>query len=240
MGRVAIVTGGNRGIGFAVAQELAARGCSVWIAARDPESGSEAAARLTDLGYDATALVLDVTDEGSIANAAARIMNEVGRLDILVNNAGQALDGDALPSAIGMACVRATFEINLFGVIAVTQAFLPFLRKSAGGRIVMVSSDIGSHGRRTDPSFAYYALNPLAYSASKAALNAATISFAKELIGTEIKVNAANPSFTSTALNGFTGVLTVEQGAAPIVALAMLADDGPTGVFWGPDGPEPW
>ena len=141
---------------------------------------------------------------------------------------------------MSLATGRATFDVNVFGCIRVTQIFLPLLRRSGAGRIVMVSSDIGSHQNQTNPSFPYYDLNPLIYISSKAALNAVTIAFAKELRATSIKVNAANPGFTATELNQYRGSNSVEQGAAPIVQLATLADDGPTGVFLGPHGPEPW
>ena len=237
---VALVTGANRGIGFEVARVLASKGCAVWLGARDIARGAAAASLLSAQGLDVTALELDVGDEQSVHCAAARVAAETCRLDILVNNAGIALDSGTSPSALEMERIRAMFETNLFGCIRTTQSFLPLLRRSAAGRIVMVGSDIGSHGRQTDPGFAYYDLNPMGYAASKAALNAVAIAFAKELRDSPIKVNVANPGFTATDLNDHRGVLTVEEGAAPIVALALLAGDGPTGRFLGPDGPEPW
>ncbi len=238
--RIALVTGATRGIGLEVARALAARGHSVLLGARNMARGREAAGRLRDQGLEVKALQLDVADEGSVLAAASLVGAEAGRLDILVNNAGVALDGGTPPSALDIARIRETFETNVFGCIRTTQAFLPLLQRSDAGRVVMVSSDIGSHGRQTDPAFPHYALNPMGYGASKAALNAVTIAFAKELRFSRIKVNAANPGFTATDLNGHRGVLTVEQGAAPIIALATLSDDGPSGSFLGPDGPEPW
>ena len=238
--RTALVTGATRGIGFEVARALAVRGFSVLLGARNMIRGREAAAHLRGQGLDVQALQIDVVDEGSVLCAAALVDAEAGRLDILVNNAGIALDGGAPPSALDIAQIRKTFETNVFGCIKTTQAFLPLLQRSDAGRVVMVSSDIGSHGRQTDPAFPHYTLNPMGYGASKAALNAVTIAFAKELRGSRIKVNAANPGFTATDLNGHRGVLTVEQGAAPIITLATLPDDGPSGSFLGPDGPEPW
>ncbi|WP_428391554.1 SDR family NAD(P)-dependent oxidoreductase [Lichenicoccus sp.] len=234
------MTGANRGIGFEVARVLASRGCAVWLGARDTARGAAAAGRLSAQGLDVTALDLDVADENSVRRAAARVTAAGCRLDILVNNAGVALGSGTSPSVLDMEQIRAMFEINLFGCIRTTQAFLPLLRHSAAGRVVMVSSDMGSQGHQTDPGFPYYDLNPMGYAASKAAMNAVAIAFAKELRGSPIKVNVANPGFTATDLNEHRGVRTVEQGAEPIVALAMLPDDGPTGSFLGPDGPEPW
>jgi NAD(P)-dependent dehydrogenase (short-subunit alcohol dehydrogenase family) len=239
-GTVALVTGANKGIGFEVARALAADGVMVWVAARDQTRGAAAVRQLRDDGLHVEQLLLDVIDESSVRHAAERVARESGRLDILVNNAGIALDAGIAPSEVDSEQIRATFEVNLFGAIRVTQAFLPLLRKSAAGRIVMVSSDIGSHHHQTNPDFPYYNMNPMAYAASKAALNAVTIAFSKELRDTAIKVNAANPSFTATDLNDHRGLLTVAQGAAPLLRLATLPDDGPTGTFLGPQGPEPW
>ncbi len=237
---IALVTGANKGIGFEVARQLAGRGYVVWLGARDAERGAAAESALQAQGLSVHYQQLDVLNDDSAAAAAKRIGEVSGRLDVLVNNAGIALDTGIAPSAVGLAAVRATFEANVFGCIRVTQAFLPLLRKSPGARIVMVSSDIGSHTHQTNPAFHGYALNPMAYASSKAALNAVTIAFAKELRETTIKVNAANPGFTATDMNGHHGFLTVEQGATPIVMLATLADNGPTGAFFGPNGPEPW
>ncbi len=238
--RTALVTGATRGIGFEVARALAVRGHCVWLGARDMARGTEAAARLSATGLDVRALQLDVVDQASVQRAAARLEAETGQLDILVNNAGIALDNGKPPSAEDIGRIGEMFETNVFGCIRTTQAFLPLLARSDAGRVVMVSSDIGSHAHQTNPAFPYYGLNPMGYGASKAALNAVTIAFAKELHGSRIKVNAANPGFTATDLNGHRGVLTVEQGAAPIILLATLPDDGPSGSFLGPNGPEPW
>ncbi len=238
--RIALVTGANRGIGLEVARELCRRDFRVWMGARDLDRSAAAQARLKAEGHDVELISLDVTGDASVYSASARLADTVGHLDVLVNNAGVALDSGVAPSEVSLEMAQATFDVNVFGCIRVTQAFLPLLRRARAGRIVMVSSDIGSHANQTNPSFPYYDLNPMIYIASKAALNAVTIAFAKELRGTPIKVNAANPGFTATDLNGYRGIKTVEQGAAPIVELAMLADDGPTGVFLSSDGPEPW
>ncbi len=183
---------------------------------------------------------MDVTSDDSVGAAVEQIASVSGRLDVLVNNAGVALEGGTAPSLVKIETVRSTFEVNFFGCIRVTQAFLPLLRKSSAARIVMVSSDIGSHGHQTDPDFPYYELNPMGYMSSKSALNAVTIAFAKELRDSGIKVNAANPGFTATDLNDYHGIYTVEQGATPIVELATLAESGPTGTFLGLNGTEPW
>ena len=238
--RIALVTGANRGIGLEVARQLGRRDFRVWMGVRDIGRSSAAAAALKAEGHDIELVSLDVSADESVHSAATHLADATDHLDVLVNNAGVALDSGVAPSRVPLDTARATFDVNVFGCIRVTQALLPLLRRSKAGRIVMVSSDIGSHAHQTDPAFPYYHLNPMIYIASKAALNAVTIAFAKELRETPIKVNAANPGFTATDLNGHRGLNTVEQGAAPIVDLATLADDGPTGVFLGPDGPEPW
>jgi NAD(P)-dependent dehydrogenase (short-subunit alcohol dehydrogenase family) len=238
--RTALVTGANRGIGFEVARQLAHAGCTVWLGARDELRGAQAERTLQADGGMARFLQLDVTSDDSVAAAVTRIEAESDHLDILINNAGIALDGDVPPSQVKLDVIRNTFEVNVFGSVRVTQAFIPLLKRAKAARIVMVSSDMGSHAHQTDPSFAYYNLNPMAYISSKAALNAVTIAFAKELRGTSIKVNSANPGFTATDLNAYRGLLSVEEGAAPIVRLAMLDDDGPTCRFFGPSGAEPW
>ncbi len=237
---IALVTGANKGIGFEVARQLLRRGYMVWLGARDEGRGEAATLALQAEGGKVTFQPLDVTSDESVTRAMKQIEDMSGRLDVLVNNAGIALDNGIPPSQVDLQMVRATFDVNFFGCIRVTQAFLPLLRKSAAGRIVMVSSDIGSHAHQTNPAFPYYGLNPMGYISSKAALNAVTISFSKELRETNIKVNAANPGFTATDLNGHLGLLSVEQGATPIVELATLDDEGPTGKFFGPDGAEPW
>jgi len=227
MQKLALVTGASRGIGLEIVRQLLAADVAVLAGVRDP-------ARAT-LGIP---IALDVTDAASIAAAAARIRAEFGRLDILVNNAGIAKGGP--PSTASLADVREVFETNVFGVIAVTQAMLPLLRESPAGRIVNVSSGIGSLTRVTDPSYEYKGAGGLAYGPSKSALNHVTIAFAQELAGTRIKVNAACPGYTATDLNGHRGARTVAQGAREPVRLALLPDDGPTGGYTNEDGPLPY
>ena len=244
---VALVTGANKGIGHQIAKDLAGHGFTVLVGSRDLGKG-EAAAR--SVGPDAVALQLDVTDEASLSAAAARIQSEFGRLDVLVNNAGIAYAGEPGTSfdeivragrvdAASREAVRALFETNVFGVVATTQAMLPLLRAAPAGRIVNVSSSLGSLAKTADPA------NPVGplygiYSATKAALNMVTVKLALELAETAIKVNAACPGYTSTDLNNFQGTRTVEEGAREPVRLALLGPDGPTGTYSDEDGPLPW
>jgi NAD(P)-dependent dehydrogenase (short-subunit alcohol dehydrogenase family) len=236
---VALVTGANKGIGKEIARQLGAQGLTVLVGARDLERGEEAATELKASGVNSHAIRLDVTDEASIAEAARRIEEEFGGLDVLVNNAAIAQDS-VPPSQLDMATLRRTFETNVFGVVAVTQAMLPMLRKSSAGRIVNLSSGLASLAQNSDPDWAFDSVNALAYNSSKTALNAVTVQFAKELRDTPIKVNAADPGYTATDMNGHSGTRTVEQGATAAVRLATLPDDGPTGSFFDEDGVVPW
>src|SRR3954470_3978186 len=233
--KVALVTGANKGIGHAIASALAARGLTVLVGARDAARGEAAAQRIAG---DARAFPLDVTRADSIIAAVSRIQRELGRLDVLVNNAGIATFGTA--STTRLDDVRAVFETNVFGVIAVTQAMLPLLRAAPAGRIVNVSPRIGSLTAITDPAFPMRGVGGVAYGPSKSALNAVTIAFAQELDGTRIKVNLACPGYTATDLNGHSGPRTVTEAAREPVRLALLAPDGPTGTFSNDDGSIPW
>lgn len=246
--QVALITGANKGIGLQIAKELAARGLTVLVGSRDLDRG-EAAAKTLD--GDARALALDVTDAKSIAAAAERIRNELGRLDVLINNAGISHAGQpgrsfegmldaGRPSLASIAEVRAVFETNVFGVIAVTQVLLPLLREAPAGRIVNVSSVVGSLTLQTAPSNPYRSIQSVSYVPSKTALNAITVAFANELETTRIKVNAACPGFTATALNDFQGTRSVQEAAREPVRLALLGPDGPTGTFSNDDGAIPW
>ncbi|RYZ02585.1 MAG: SDR family NAD(P)-dependent oxidoreductase [Myxococcales bacterium] len=233
--KVALVTGANKGIGLAIARALAARGLTVLVGARDTARG-EAAAQ--GIAGDARAWALDVTRADSIAAAASRIQRELGRLDVLVNNAGIATFGTA--STTRVEDVRAVFETNVFGVIAVTQALLPLLRAAPAGRIVNLSTRLGSLTAITDPAFPMRGIGGVAYGPSKSALNAITVAFAQELAGTNIKVNAACPGHTATDLNGHSGHRTVDEAATEPVRLALLGDDGDTGTFSNEAGTIPW
>jgi NAD(P)-dependent dehydrogenase (short-subunit alcohol dehydrogenase family) len=233
--KVALVTGANKGIGHAIASELAARGFTVLVGARDASRGEAAAKRIAG---DARPIALDVTRTESIAVAAAWIRRELGRLDVLVNNAGIAVF--ETPSATRIEDVRAVFETNVVGVIAVTQAMLPLLREAPAGRIVNVSTRIGSLTAITDPAFPMPGIGGVAYGPSKTALNAVTVAFAHELEGTTIKVNSACPGHTATDLNGHSGPRTVFEAAQEPVRLALLGPDGPTGTFSNDAGSIPW
>ncbi len=237
--KVALITGANKGIGKEIARQLGAQGLTVLIGARDEGRGAEAAAELTKEGINAHAVPLDVTDQASINAAAHRIESDYGRLDVLVNNAGIALDGGPA-SALDVDTLRRTYETNVFGVFAATQAMLPLLKKSEAGRIVNMSSGLGSLTQNSDPDWEFAIVKPLAYNSSKAALNMITVILATQLKDTPIKVNAADPGFTATDLNGHRGTRTVAQGATAAVRLATLPADGPTGGYFDEDGAVPW
>ena len=244
--RVALVTGANKGIGLQIAKDLAKHGLTVVVGSRNLEHGERAA---KEVGHGAVTLQLDVTDAGSIDAAMAKLRTDFGRLDVLVNNAAishvpspepfEALLAAGRPSVASLAEVRAVFETNVFGVIAVTQAALPLLRQAPSPRIVNVSSEVGSLTLQRDPNNPHRIPNA-GYVPSKTALNAISVAFANELEGTRIKVNLACPGFTATDLNKFRGTRSVEQGAREPVRLALLADDGPTGGFSNEAGPLPW
>ncbi|MDF2707188.1 MAG: dehydrogenase [Nonomuraea muscovyensis] len=234
--KTALITGANKGIGFEIARLLAERGVTAIVGARDEERGRAAAARL-----GRPFVPIDVRDEESVRSAAKWIEDEYGSLDILVNNAGIAVPQDDIrPSATPAATLRETYETNVFGVVTVTNAMLPLLRRSPAGRIVNMSSELGSISLALDPDTPFYAHNLLAYNSSKTALNMVTVCYAKELAGTPIKVNAANPGYCATDLNGHTGPRTPEQGAAVAVRLATLDADGPTGAYLQDDGSVGW
>jgi NAD(P)-dependent dehydrogenase (short-subunit alcohol dehydrogenase family) len=237
--KVALITGANKGIGLEIARQLGRQGMTVLIGARDERRGREAVEGLRSESINAHCIRLDVTSQESIDEVARRIAEEFGRLDVLINNAGILID-DAPPSGLDTAVLRRTYETNVFGPVAVTKALLPLLRTSAAGRIVNMSSRLGSLALTSDPGWEFAPLNLLAYNSSKTALNAITVQCAKELGDTPIKVNAADPGYTATDLNNHQGTRSVEQGARVAVRLATLPADGPTGGFFDEDGPLPW
>lgn len=246
---IALITGANKGIGLQIAKDLVSHGFIVLVGSRNFEHGKIAA---KSIGADACAVQLDVTDQASIAAATERVRAEFGRLDVLVNNAGITHVGEpgrspdeivqsGRASVVSLDEVRTVWETNVFGAVAVTQAMLPLLRKAPAARIVNLSSGVGSLTMIADPANAHRrARFSLLYGASKAALNAVTLAFALDLEPTGIKVNAAAPGFTATALTNFEGRRTVEQAACEPVRLALLGLDGPTGTFSNEDGPLPW
>ncbi|HEY9725300.1 MAG TPA: SDR family oxidoreductase [Chroococcales cyanobacterium] len=238
-GKVALITGANKGIGLEIARQLGVQGITVLLGVRDENRGREAAEKLQADRINARAVQLDVTQQDTIDAAANYIENEFGKLDILVNNAGIAIDNTP-PSQLGIEILRRTYDTNVFGVFAVTKAMLPLLRKSDAGRIVNMSSGLGSLTQNSDPKYEYAQAKYLAYNSSKTALNAMTIQFAHELKDTPIKVNAADPGYVATDINDYRGTRTVEQGATAPVRLATLPDDGPTGGYFDENGIVPW
>jgi NAD(P)-dependent dehydrogenase (short-subunit alcohol dehydrogenase family) len=239
--RIALVTGGNKGIGLELSRNLSGAGCTVLLGARDAERGQHAVRKLEQNGFgDIHFIELDVTRQHTITAAAQVIEAQYGRLDILMNNAGINSRGDGLPSAADPAVVQRVFDTNFLGVLRVSQTMLPLLRKSAAGRIVNVSSGLGSLSLSSDPSSSSYDTKLIGYCASKAALNMLTVHLAYELRDTNIKVNSANPGFTKTDLNDNRGIQPVEVGAIAATRLALLDEDGPTGGVFSKDGPDPW
>ncbi|WP_306370496.1 SDR family NAD(P)-dependent oxidoreductase [Nocardiopsis sp. CC223A] len=231
--RIALVTGANRGIGFQSARLLGLEGMTVLVGSRDAGRGAEAVRALEKEGVTAHPLEIDVTDAASVAAAAERVEHDHGRLDVLVNNAGVA-QGWGSAGGTDLAAFREVLEVNLLGPVAVTDAFLGLLRRSPAPRVVNVSSELGSISTLTDPEGPFFDMDGgIPYPASKAALNMATAVYAKELADTGAKVNAANPGYCATDLNGHSGPRTAEQGARVVLHLATLPEDGPNGVLWG-------
>ena len=252
---VALVTGANKGIGKAAARELAKQGYKVWLGARDAARGTEAADELKAEGFDVSAIELDVTNQSTVKAAVAKLGSEVDHLDVLVNNAGISNEVTATfgvtvpPSELSEEKLREIYEVNFFGPVFIIQAFLPMLRKAPAARIVNVSSNLGSFGLTTAPDSPIKMINTLGYKSSKAALNMATVIFARELEGTAIKVNSANPGLVATDLTGRgngekfagrPGFQTTAEGARILVKLATLPEDGPSGGFFGHEATLPW
>ncbi|BCG86066.1 dehydrogenase [Mesorhizobium sp. 113-3-9] len=245
--RNALVTGANKGIGLETARRLATKGFKVWLGARDAGRGEAAAKALRNDGLDVEWLELDVASDDSVAAAAKALTAQLSSLDALVNNAGiapgyvDALGPDGRyerpPSREDVADMKATYDVNVFGPVRVTQAFLPLLLASPAARIVMVSSSLGSIARAAGNS---QSPNVMGYGSSKTALNAITVAFARELSPRGIMVNAAAPGYTATDLNAHSGGRTVQQAAGIIVQLATLQAGGPTGGYFDENGPLPW
>lgn len=240
--KVGLVTGANKGIGFEIARQLGAQGTIVLVGARDSNRGEQAAEKLQSEGINATFVQIDVTDQATVKSSAAFIDKIYGRLDILVNNAGISLrEGRVPPSELAVDMFRLTYETNVFGLFTVTKAMLPLLKRSEAGRIVNLSSTMGSLSLNTDPTSFYARMPPLlAYNSSKTAVNAITVFFANELRDTSIKVNSVSPGYVSTGLNDHSGMLTPQQGAKIAITYATLPADGPTGGFFEENGIVPW
>jgi NAD(P)-dependent dehydrogenase (short-subunit alcohol dehydrogenase family) len=239
-GKVALVTGANKGIGYEIARGLGETGVTVLVGARDTERGVAAAEKLAAEGVTAVPIQLDVTDPLSVTAAAARVEREYGRLDILVNNAGVLVERGQRPSRTPLQVLERTYATNVYGVVAVTNAMLPLLRQAPAGRIVNLSSGLGSMALTSDPDGPFPGAWLLAYNSSKSALNSITVTYANELRDTPIKVNAADPGYCATDLNGHAGPRTPAQGAVAAVRLATLPHDGPTGGFFDDAGTVPW
>lgn len=249
--RIALVTGANQGVGLHVARALAAQGATILVGSRSLARGEEAARALPG---NARAIQLDVTDRGSIAAAVEHIRAAHGRLDLLVNNAAisntrkqqlglslAAYGEISQASVVSLDEVRAIWDTNVFGVLAVTQAMLPLLRAAPWARIVNVSSGVGSLTTNADPSFAYRRMYTPGYAASKTALNGITLAMMIELEGTSVRVNLVSPGFTKTNLNGYEGTESLEDGSREVVRVALLGPDGPSGTYTRWDGATiPW
>jgi len=231
-----LITGANKGLGYETARQLIAAGHTVYLGCRDPQRGQDAAQRL-----NARLIQLDVTDDDSVS-AAARLIEEMGGLDVLVNNAGVEGrgDGNAIVAAdqVTAEMMREVFDTNVFGLIRTTHAFLPLLQRSAAPVIVNVSSSLGSLSLAESPESPTFFYPGVAYPASKSAVNMITVQFAKQF--PTMRVNAVEPGYTDTDLNGHTGTQTVEDGARIIVEMAQTPSDGPTGGYFSGHGPVPW
>ena len=239
--KIALITGANKGIGLETARQLGEQGVTVLIGARDPSKGSAAAKELREAGVDAHGIVLDVNSVESIQKAAAQIGRDYGRLDILVNNAGVMMDDEKKKvSEQSLEVWRETFETNFFGLIATTQAFLPLLRKSDAGRIVNLSSILGSITFHATPGSPVYDNKVAAYNVSKSAVNAFTVQLAYELNDTKIKVNAAHPGWVKTEMGGAGATMDLPDGAKTSVELATVGPGGPNGAFLHMGETLPW
>jgi NAD(P)-dependent dehydrogenase (short-subunit alcohol dehydrogenase family) len=240
--KIALITGANKGIGLETARQLGKQDITVLLGARDSRKGETAAERLRKEGIDVHPIVIDVSDPESIRKAAIQVERDFGRLDILVNNAGVMTDERTKKvSEQSLETWRETFATNVFGLIATTNAFLPLLRKSEAGRIVNLSSILGSiefHAKPGSPI--YESKDTPAYNVSKAAVNAYTVQLAHELKDTRIKVNAAHPGWVKTDMGGEGAVMEIEDGAKTSVALATLGADGPNGAYLHMGEPLPW
>ena len=242
--RIALVSGANKGLGLETSRQLAEREITVLMGARDISKGLQAADRLSTMGLSVEPIHLDVTRADHIAQAKAYIDNHYGRLDILINNAGMIHPEEPLfansSERVSLQALRDTFEVNFFGQVAITQALLPLIKASTAGRIVNVSSILGSLTLHSNPSSEATEVKPLAYDASKSALNQFTIHLAAALRHTAVKVNAAHPGWVQTSLGSQRAPMNVEMGAQTAVQLATIGPDGPTGKFIHFDEEIPW
>lgn len=241
--KVAFITGGNRGLGFETARELGERGIAVVLGTRDLAKGEEAAATLREKGMDAQAIRYDAADPASVASVVAFFEEKHGRLDVLVNNAGvmkEGMGGSNTAATVSADALRETFETNVFAVVSLTQALLPLIEKAPAGRIVNLSSILGSLTLHSDPKSPLANSKLFAYDASKTALNAFTVHLAALLRDTPIKVNSAHPGWVKTDMGGPNAMLELGEGGKTSARLATLPGDGPTGGFFHLDRALPW
>jgi NAD(P)-dependent dehydrogenase (short-subunit alcohol dehydrogenase family) len=237
--KIALVTGANKGIGFEICRQLGERGITVLVGARDERKGEEAAEKLVAQGVNASFVKLDVTEQSTIDHAFNHILFTYGRLDILVNNAGILLP-EGHPSELDVETLKEVYETNVFGVFRVTKTMLTLLRKSASGRIVNMSSSLGSLSLNSDPNFELASFLFLGYNSSKTAVNALTVFFANELKDTSIKVSSADPGYCSTSMTNFAGPRSPREGAQTAVRLATLPDEESSGGFYNDSGRLAW
>jgi NAD(P)-dependent dehydrogenase (short-subunit alcohol dehydrogenase family) len=239
--QIALVTGGNKGIGFATAKQLLGLGYFVYVGARDEKKGLAAVQQLNALGFNKAALlVINVADIRSVKAAAGLLSTQAGKLDVLVNNAAIGGAQPQSASSVDVAVLRDVYETNFFGVVQVTQAMLPLMQKSQAPRIVNVSSELGSLGYHYRDKSEYFASNLMAYSTSKTAVNAFTLMLANEMQHTAFKINSVTPGYTATDLTDQTGSQTPEEAAQVIVKYATLGSEGPSGQFLGATGQMFW
>ncbi|HEY9260529.1 SDR family oxidoreductase [Chitinophaga sp.] len=239
--RTVLITGANKGIGFETARQLAALGNFVYLGSRDILSGQKAADQLNASGVNNVAAIqIDVTNINSISKAKAQLDSEVGALDLLINNAGISGAQPQQVADYSMEAIRTLFETNFFGAVQTTQIMLPLLRKSSAPSIINVSSEIGSLTMNMSAERPPNWSNFSTYGCSKTALNGFTVMLANELRSQNIPVNCVTPGYTATDLNQFKGFKTVEEGAKPIVVLAMLTDRTVTGKFFKDGGEIRW
>jgi NAD(P)-dependent dehydrogenase (short-subunit alcohol dehydrogenase family) len=235
-----LITGANKGIGLETARQLAKAGYYIYLGCRDKERGEEAVSLLHSEGLtDVELLLIDVVSEESVQQAYDELSNKINHLDVLINNAG--IPGSFPQPAVNTSVdiFREVFEVNVFGVARVVRVFVPLMQNSPNPRIVNVTSDLGSLGLHSDPTWRHYEVKTAAYGPSKSALNNYTIALAYELKD-KFKVNAVNPGYTATDFNNNQGYKTVEEGAAPIVKYAMIDTDGPTSGYFSDYGVTPW
>lgn len=242
-GKIALITGANKGLGFEMSRQLAQHGLKVLIAGRNLQAVQDAATKLQLEGLQAEAIALDINNSNQIQDAVQEIGDKFGKLDVLINNAGVMLDGEWIisnASSVSLDIIRKTFETNFFALVEVTQTLLPLILKSPSGRIVNMASIEASLTLHADPNSFIYDAKPFAYNASKAAVNSFTVHLAHELRNTPVKVNSAHPGWVKTELGGEGAMMDITEGAKTGVQLATLPDDGPSGGFFHLGEPVAW